>query len=163
MRFSIGSGKTNSQVAKAESESPNPVYDENNDFIDDENTQDQSLITQEKNPTVLFETNSYEISPEYQKTLDQLIEKLNTSREFPKLTITGHTDSVGSYEYNLDLSRKRAEAVKHYFIQNGISAEKLEVVGESYSDPVAENSTESGRSMNRRAEITFSPDNSGGY
>ena len=70
-----------------------------------------------------------------------------------KIEIQGHTDSVGSKPYNQKLSEKRADAVKTYFTQKGISADRLSAKGFGLTKPVAGNSAADGRAMNRRVEL----------
>jgi outer membrane protein OmpA-like peptidoglycan-associated protein len=67
----------------------------------------------------------------------------------------GHADSVGSDEYNLQLSRLRAEAVARYLVSKGISPERISVEGYGSSRPIGKNDTEEGRSKNRRVDIKF--------
>ena len=71
-----------------------------------------------------------------------------------KLMIIGHTDSLASDAYNMDLSRDRAESVKEYLVSQGIDASKLMTKGMGESEPIADNSTEKGRFLNRRIEFT---------
>ncbi|MBW1791776.1 MAG: OmpA family protein [Deltaproteobacteria bacterium] len=73
------------------------------------------------------------------------------------IRIEGHTDSLGSEEYNLDLSRRRALAVQDLLIQRGVATHRLEIIGYGESSPVAANDTESGRRLNRRVEIKIVP------
>ena len=70
-----------------------------------------------------------------------------------KWRIEGHTDSTGSYSRNKQLSLERANAVAGYLIQNGIDESRLEAVGLGPDFPIADNSTETGRAMNRRVSI----------
>lgn len=85
--------------------------------------------------------------------------ELNKIKDFmllnPSLNvqISGHTDAVGSVEYNLNLSQKRAEAVANYLIQNGIDATRIKAVGYGKQKPIADNTTEEGRKENRRIEF----------
>jgi OOP family OmpA-OmpF porin len=67
--------------------------------------------------------------------------------------IDGHTDNVGSDAYNLDLSQRRAEAVRAFLVQNGIRGTRVTAQGQGESSPVASNTTEAGRQQNRRVEI----------
>lgn len=65
----------------------------------------------------------------------------------------GHTDAVGSDEYNMKLSMRRAEAVRGYVVDGGIAAERIKLEGYGESKPVATNDTEEGRAQNRRVEL----------
>lgn len=67
--------------------------------------------------------------------------------------IIGHTDSTGSAEYNLGLSKRRAQAVSDYLVSTGVAEEKLREVGRGEEDPIASNDTAEGRAQNRRVEI----------
>ena len=74
--------------------------------------------------------------------------------QYPGDVIEGHTDSVGGATFNLDLSRKRAEAVKRWLVDKGTIGEvRLTTVGYGLSRPVADNATEDGRGQNRRVEL----------
>jgi outer membrane protein OmpA-like peptidoglycan-associated protein len=73
------------------------------------------------------------------------------------ISIEGHTDSKGAEEYNMDLSRRRAEAVKTSFIGRGLPSSRLRTVGFGESKPVATNDTEAGRQQNRRVRIVIVP------
>ena len=72
-----------------------------------------------------------------------------------KVEISGHTDITGDPEHNMDLSDRRANAVVAYLIGKGISAERLIPKGFGADKPVAENTSEEGRSQNRRTELTI--------
>jgi OOP family OmpA-OmpF porin len=67
--------------------------------------------------------------------------------------IIGYTDSTGEVEYNLDLSLRRAQAVRDYLVETGVSPDKLRVIGRGEADPIAPNTTAEGRAQNRRVEI----------
>ena len=71
--------------------------------------------------------------------------------------VQGHTDNVGKYNYNLDLSERRAQAVRTYLINQGVPAERLTAHGYGPDKPIADNKTKAGRALNRRVEfnITF--------
>jgi OOP family OmpA-OmpF porin len=73
----------------------------------------------------------------------------------PTLTaeIVGHTDNVGSDKFNQELSEKRANAVRDYFIANGISLDRLTARGMGEMDPIASNENPEGRAQNRRIEF----------
>ncbi len=72
-----------------------------------------------------------------------------------KIRIEGHTDSSGSDALNQKLSQRRADAVKALLIENGIAAERITAIGQGESQPIASNSTESGKAKNRRVDITL--------
>ena len=71
--------------------------------------------------------------------------------------VQGHTDNVGKYDYNVDLSERRAQAVRTYLINQGVPAERLTAHGYGPDKPIADNKTKAGRAKNRRVEfnITF--------
>ncbi len=102
---------------------------------------------------VLFDTAKWNIKPQGYPILDEAIVVLKNNPNM-KIEIQGHTDSVGSKPYNQKLSEKRANAVKAYFVQKGISADRLSAKGFGLSKPVADNSAADGRAMNRRVELT---------
>jgi OOP family OmpA-OmpF porin len=70
------------------------------------------------------------------------------------IVVEGHTDSLGSAEYNQRLSEKRAMAVKEYFVMKGIESHRMNAMGYGESRPVASNETEAGRAKNRRVQLT---------
>ncbi len=70
-----------------------------------------------------------------------------------KVRITGHTDNVGTDEYNKKLSLKRAEAIRDYLVSLGGDPAKMEVSGEGEARPIADNKTAEGRAKNRRVEV----------
>ena len=67
-----------------------------------------------------------------------------------RISIEGHTDNRGDKSHNLNLSKKRAEAVAQWLIQNGVAANRIESLGFGDASPVADNQTEAGRALNRR-------------
>jgi len=75
--------------------------------------------------------------------------------------VEGHTDSVGSETYNMDLSIRRATAVKNLLVQRGVAENRIEVIGFGKTMPVATNDTEAGRMKNRRVEIKIAPQTQG--
>ena len=89
--------------------------------------------------------------------LNKLFAYLN---EYPNYTldIFGHTDHDGSEKYNLQLSQARAEAVAQFLIEKGISAKRLSYQGFGESQPVAENSSDNGKQLNRRVEFVINED-----
>ena len=69
------------------------------------------------------------------------------------LMVSGHTDAIGSDEYNQKLSERRANAVRRYLIEKGIASARIQVKGYGKRMPIADNKTPEGRAMNRRAEL----------
>jgi outer membrane protein OmpA-like peptidoglycan-associated protein len=74
------------------------------------------------------------------------------------VNVEGHTDSIGTDEYNLKLSERRADAVRDYLASNGINPANVGAVGLGKADPVASNDTAAGRQQNRRVEMVVSGD-----
>ncbi len=72
------------------------------------------------------------------------------------LAVEGHTDSIGTDEYNRQLSEQRAEAVRDYLVQQGIKSDAITASGFGKSEPVASNDTPEGRQQNRRVELVVS-------
>jgi outer membrane protein OmpA-like peptidoglycan-associated protein len=106
---------------------------------------------------VLFTTGNYELTPASRKSV-QNIAKALLGVGIDRLRLDGHTDNVGSEEYNLDLSRKRAQAVADALVAAGMPAANLQVRGLGYSKPVVSNDTAEGRAENRRVAIVASSD-----
>lgn len=84
--------------------------------------------------------------------LKSALAQLNEYKDI-KINIVGHTDNVGPEETNLKLSADRAKAVRDWFVSEGIDSTRIAYEGKGSSDPIADNSTEEGRSQNRRTEI----------
>lgn len=107
-------------------------------------------------PDTLFEFDNSEMIPEVQKSVSELAEFIRKDSKWVFLRIDGHTDAVGSVKYNMDLSLKRAITVANYLItREGIDASRIFVRGMGKSAPVADNTTDEGRKLNRRFEIIF--------
>lgn len=102
---------------------------------------------------IQFDFNKTDIKPESKPTLEQ-IAKLLAEDSAMKLLVVGHTDNVGAFEFNRDLSSRRAAAVVAALTHDhGIAAERLFPFGVSFASPIASNSTEEGRAKNRRVEL----------
>jgi len=103
-----------------------------------------------------FDTNSATVRPGLYSEIDRIADVLY---RYPQtvVRVEGHTDSRGSEEYNLDLSQRRADAVKNLLTQRGLAANRVETVAFGESKPIATNETEAGRQMNRRVEIKIAP------
>jgi len=108
-------------------------------------------------PDVLFDFDKYTLKPE---TRERLAKISGIVLAYPdlKLQIEGHTDSIGTDDYNQTLSEKRAESVQGYLVSSGVSPDHITAVGLGKADPVADNSTSSGRQLNRRVDMIVSGD-----
>jgi len=106
---------------------------------------------------VLFKTGSFELAPGARERLAKVSGILLA---YPSLhvQVEGHTDSVGTDEYNQTLSEKRAGAVRDYFVQQGVSADSIQSRGFGKTVPIASNETAEGRQQNRRVELVLSGD-----
>lgn len=102
---------------------------------------------------VLFASGQANLSPGADANLGRLFDFM-TNNPDRKVVIEGHTDSVGSAESNMILSRNRAQAVHSYLSNRGIAASRLSMEGMGESSPVASNSNASGKQLNRRVEVT---------
>ena len=107
-------------------------------------------------PDVTFGFNSTEITPSFQQALNKVADSM---KQYPNslIDVYGHTDSVGSDAYNLDLSKRRADSVARYLIMQGVSSARIQTQGMGKNYPVADNGTEEGRAKNRRVEIKITP------
>lgn len=101
---------------------------------------------------VHFDFDKATIRPDARPVLDQAVQILKQEGAVD-VVAEGHTDSVGSAEYNLKLSERRADAVRRYLINGGIAPERIRTEGLGESQPVASNDTEEGRAQNRRVEL----------
>ncbi len=101
---------------------------------------------------VSFDVGRYAIKPNMRPVLDRLASTLN-QHSVTTVTIIGDTDSTGSDAVNDPLSINRAAATRDYLVQRGVSAQRIAIDGRGSRQPVADNSTASGRAMNRRVEI----------
>lgn len=112
----------------------------------------------EEEPTVIlrgvtFEFDSAKLTAQAERRLNEVIEALKANRDIT-FSIAGHTDSIGSKSYNQALSERRAQSVKEYLVEHGISPSRItRVVGYGEARPVATNETEAGRAQNRRVEL----------
>ena len=105
---------------------------------------------------VTFEYNKDTIDPKFYTVLNDVAKVLV---DYPStyVDVFGHADSVGSDEYNLGLSQRRANSAASYLSSHGVKAERIFVTGYGESQPIATNDTEEGRAKNRRIEIKLRP------
>lgn len=106
--------------------------------------------------SVTFETGSANIQPQFYAVLEDVAVVLN---EYEKTTllIEGHTDDVGSAEYNQHLSESRALSVKGHLLQYSVNSRRIDTVGMGEFSPVVPNDTEVNRQQNRRVELKIQP------
>lgn len=104
---------------------------------------------------VLFDTGKETLKSGAMTTMDRLADFLKKAPE-RTVIIEGHTDSVGSDDYNMGLSQRRADAVKSALLNRGVEAGRINAVGKGEGFPVAGNETAAGRQQNRRVEIVIS-------
>lgn len=107
-----------------------------------------------KEDAVRFDVNKSTLTPLAQANLDKLVPVFKEYSE-TNIDIFGYTDSTGKPEYNLNLSKARAESVKTYLISKGLVAERLKTTGLGIADPIASNETVEGKSQNRRVEFAI--------
>jgi outer membrane protein OmpA-like peptidoglycan-associated protein len=104
---------------------------------------------------VLFETGKYSLKPGAREKLAK-IGGIVLAHPGLKLEVEGHTDNVGSDEYNQRLSEQRANSVRDYLVSQGVSADSVTALGLGKTRPVTDNNTAAGRQQNRRVELVVS-------
>jgi len=103
---------------------------------------------------IFFETGKFKLQSESKSELDKLVSLLNDNPNL-KIQIDGHTDNVGQEKDNLLLSTNRAKSVVGYLLNKSISTQRLSYKGFGSTKPVADNTTENGRALNRRTELSI--------
>jgi outer membrane protein OmpA-like peptidoglycan-associated protein len=105
---------------------------------------------------VNFAFDRSDIQPRFYLTLNAVSRVL---ARYPStyVDVNGHTDAVGSYEYNQALSERRADAVADYLADRSVNPVRMHVAGFGKTEPIASNATVSGRAANRRVEIILTP------
>ncbi len=101
---------------------------------------------------ILFGFDKSKLSKDAQKTLDAIYDALSKYSD-AKITLSGHTDSIGSEKYNMKLSEKRANSAKDYLVKKGLNGSMLNVEWFGESKPIAPNKTAADRAKNRRVEV----------
>src|SRR5262249_12224069 len=131
-----------------------------NGFQDEDgcpDTGDPRVIYEEGEVKVLdnvqFETGSAKIKPESYSLLDQVALTIKANPDIKKVHIEGHTDETGSHDLNMRLSKQRAEAVKTYLSNKGVSAKRLDVEGYGPDRPLVKGTDPASRAKNRRVEF----------
>ncbi|WP_417616637.1 OmpA family lipoprotein [Oceanisphaera sp.] len=106
--------------------------------------------------SITFAVDSADLSPSFYNTLSGVAMVL---KEYEKtyVNVVGHTDNTGSASHNQALSERRAASVGQFLISQGAAANRFNIRGVGFNQPVASNNTAEGRAQNRRVEITLSP------
>jgi len=118
------------------------------------NTGDSLVVTLPE--AITFATDSTDLRPALAGSLVRLADSLN---KYPdtNVDVIGHTDNVGDASYNQGLSHRRAQSVSAILLNNGVANNRIRAYGRGLNEPVASNSTASGRAANRRVEIVITP------
>jgi outer membrane protein OmpA-like peptidoglycan-associated protein len=103
-----------------------------------------------------FEVDSDQIKPGFHSTLDKISGIVNKYGK-TELKVAGHTDSTGSAQHNQALSERRAASVEHYLEGDGVYSQRIYAAGYGMSRPIASNTTDAGRRLNRRVDLTIVP------
>ncbi len=106
--------------------------------------------------SALFDFDKAVLKPAGKRGLDNVMTKIRDV-DVEIYVVVGHTDSIGTEEYNRKLSLRRADAVKAYFVSQGVPQIKVRAEGRGEMEPIATNKTSVGRSQNRRVEVTVVP------
>jgi len=102
--------------------------------------------------SIFFDFNSSTLRPESTPELARVQRMIEDYGQ--PVVIAGHTDAIGSDEYNMELSAERAEAVKAYLVDQGVDAELIDTAGKGETEPVGDNGTDEGRQANRRVVVS---------
>ena len=139
--------KMDKQAEKIENEIPGATV---------ERIEDKIVVTFDEDSGVYFDTAKYNVNAASQATLNKLV---NVFKEYPdtNILVVGHTDSVGSEDSNMTLSKNRANAVTNFITGQGISTGRLTTNWFGELQPTHDNTTAEGRSKNRRVNIAILP------
>ena len=105
-------------------------------------------------PGIFFDPGKTQLKPGAKRTLQRIAEPLKGDDRI-RVTVEGHTDNTGNPEKNMEISEKRAEAVREYLVSVGVSADRIMATGKGDAEPVATNKTAAGRQQNRRVELVI--------
>lgn len=103
---------------------------------------------------VYFDYDKTEIRPEYIDFLKRMVRVVDGHSDL-RIKVTGHTDADGSEEYNIELSKKRAQALIDFFVANGLKKDRIEIDFKGEKSPVDSNETQEGKQHNRRVDFSF--------
>lgn len=121
---------------------------------DTKRTEDGILVTM--HDKILFDVDKSELKPESKNALAKIADVL---KKYPKtdMTVAGYTDNTGKQKHNEELSERRAESVRFFLVDNGIKSDRITSKGFGSDNPVGDNNTADGRSLNRRVELHIVP------
>lgn len=105
---------------------------------------------------ILFGVDKTTLSPESREALSRFAANMNANPD-TDIRIVGHTDSTGRHQYNMDLSDRRAKSVVDFLVSQNVTSKRIMSQGVGPDQPVADNSTQAGRTKNRRVEIFIVP------
>lgn len=126
------------------------------------NENDERGIVITMSAETMFRSGSSKLLPRAKEHLDEVASALQKLGDGQTFVIESHTDSRGSPELNRRLSKQRADAVRFYLIEQGVSRDRIIARGRGEDDPVASNANPEGRANNRRVELVVSPSVVGG-
>ncbi|MCL2485071.1 MAG: autotransporter domain-containing protein [Endomicrobia bacterium] len=114
--------------------------------------EDKTDVTGFRLTQAFFEFDKYDLTPEAEEAVAGL-GRILKEMDYSSIKIDGHTDDIGTHEYNMELSDRRANTVYEKLLEMGINSDKIEKAGHGFTKPIATNETEEGRALNRRVEI----------
>jgi outer membrane protein OmpA-like peptidoglycan-associated protein len=103
-------------------------------------------------PGIFFDPGKSQLKPGAKKTLQRIAAQLKGDDSI-RVSVEGHTDATGNSEKNMEISEKRAEAVREYLVSQGLAEDRIMATGKGEAEPVATNKTPAGRQQNRRVEL----------
>lgn len=103
---------------------------------------------------IFFDHDEYVIKEQFHSFLKGLVKVVNGHSDL-RVRVTGHTDSDGSDAYNVELSKKRAQAIIDFFVKEGLSRDRIEIDFQGETKPIGNNATEEGKQLNRRVDFSF--------
>ena len=115
---------------------------------------DETVVMISVSDKLLFNSGSYRVSNKANSLLERLAAVINSEPAI-EVMIEGHTDDRGADDFNLDLSQRRAEAVKKFLVDQGISADRLIAKGFGSTRPILPNTSNRNRALNRRVEFNI--------
>lgn len=114
------------------------------------------VVLQESEARIFFDFDKATLKPAAREVLADVVQDMRSNAQL-RAELVGHADSTGPANYNMGLSRRRAEAVRNYLVGQGIPAAHLSLDWKGETQPIAPNTTRAGRAQNRRVEITVRP------